>query len=480
MTRERATSRNVAFAAAAQVVGKLSTFVWMLVAARQMSRGEFGSFNFALSVALLVSAMAEWAFDAVLVQRASREPASLEQHYAEAVAWQSVLALPLFVAAALAVGFARPDHTLRLTLALLLIAVFLELWNDSARSAAAAARNQAGTSAALAVQRLVTMVLAVPVLVAGGGTAALAAVFAASYAVGVVTHQLALRRLGIRLRLRLVTRDGMRAFIAGTWAIGLSALVLIALARVDSILLSVISGDAALGSYAAAYRLFETTLFLVFAVSGAVYPMMSAAPDDAAVIRRSIESGLTAVAVVYLPMAAVCLVDAPGVLAVLFGHEYADTAAGALRWLALAPLPYALAYLATSALAATRRTTPLLLGALGALVVNVALNLALLPHFGATGAGFATTAAYTVEAVALLVSVSGSMGRMQLLRPAAVPAVAATALAGLLVLSPLPTPAEVPVGVLIYAGLWLAITSRTSPDQIEVLRSMAPRRRSAS
>jgi O-antigen/teichoic acid export membrane protein len=454
-----------------QVASKASSLVWTLVAARQLTREEFGLFNLALSVALLVAAFAEWGFDPVLVRRASRRPELLEQHYAEAVTWQSAIGIPVFILGGVAMAVTRPEAAARWTVTLVLVAVFLDLWSDTSRASSAAALDQTGTAVALVVQRFATMAIAVPVLLAGGGTVALAAAVLVAYAVGWLAHQLALRRLGVRFRPRLITGAGMRDFFGDTWVIGLNALVLMALFRLDAVLLAEMEGERALGSYAAAYRLFETSLFLTFAVSSAVFPLMSARASDGAAVRRGVETGIAAVAAVYLPFAAVCIVDAPGVLHLLFGSDFGETSAGALRWLAFAPAAFGLAYLASSALTATNRVRGLFVGAVLALITNVGLNLLLIPRFAGTGAGFATTASYALEAAVLVALLAGVSGRARVGRPLLESGVASAVLAMWLWVSPLPTAVELALGGALYVLIWWALTRRWSPQHLDAVVS---------
>jgi O-antigen/teichoic acid export membrane protein len=266
----------------------------------------------------------------------------------------------------------------------------------------------------------------------------------------------------------------MRKFVRGTWMVGVNALVLMALFRLDAVLLAEMQGEQALGAYAAAYRLFETALFLTFAVSSAVFPLMSARANAADTVRRGVETGLATVAAVYLPFAVVCLVDAPGVLHFLFGAEYGQTSAGALRWLAFAPLAFAVAYLASAALTATNRAQGLLVGAVLALITNIGLNLFLIPRFAGTGAAFASTASYAVEAVVLLAVLARFSGRVELGRPLLESGLASAVLAVGLWVSPLHTALEVPLGGAVYAVMWWGLTRRFDPHHLQVLRDAVP------
>ena len=68
---------NALVSATAQVLGKVATLLWTLVAARELAPREFGHFTFVLATALLLSAVAEWGFDQVLIRRASAHLAEL-------------------------------------------------------------------------------------------------------------------------------------------------------------------------------------------------------------------------------------------------------------------------------------------------------------------------------------------------------------------------------------------------------------------
>jgi O-antigen/teichoic acid export membrane protein len=66
--RGRPPAVNAALAALADVVGKVSTLAWTVVAARLLTQEQFGAFNLALALALIASAVAEGGYDPVLVR----------------------------------------------------------------------------------------------------------------------------------------------------------------------------------------------------------------------------------------------------------------------------------------------------------------------------------------------------------------------------------------------------------------------------
>ena len=456
---------NAAANAIGQVIGKLSTLAWTIVAARLLTRSEFGGFNLALSVALLVTVFAEWGFDVVLVRRTTSDREQVGRLLALAVTWQLLVGLPVFVATGVVAVLSRQGEADAAMFALVLAAIYVELWNDSSRAAASAVHRQGPTTVALVCQRAVSAALIIVALALGWGLAGLGATFLLGSVVGWVTHQLALRRLGIRQQFRPFAWSDLREFAHGAAVFGVNAIVLIALARVDAILLSAIKGDDDLGSYAAAYRLFETTLFLTFAVSSSVLPVMSGQPEPRKV-GGLFEGSFNAVLVAYVPFAVVCLIDARGVLQLFFGDRYAVSASGALEWLSLSPVAFALAYLAVVALTALRRTRSLLAASISATVANVGLNLLLIPRYAGTGAGAANTLAYAVQGVILVVMLARHCGGLSVLDTVTEPLVAGAVFASFLLVVPAPTVVEIAAGLVVYAAVWLAMVRWRRPERL--------------
>ncbi len=472
---KRPAAHNAAFAATAEILGKVSTLAWTVVAARVLSQAQFGSFNLALALALIVSAVAEGGFDPVLMVKGSRDRANLATYHTQAIAWQVAIAVPTFLLAGGLTWLTRPTLAARAAVAFVLAAVFLDLWSDTARASASAAQDQSRTSRALVLQRLCAAVLIIPALLAGLGLAGMAAGFLLASAIGWVAHVRALGRLGVAFRPWLVHRAQMRAFARGSWILGLSGLVAIALFRVDALILAALRGDRAVGQYAAAYRLFETVLFLVYSVSGAVVPVMSVRSRDPAEVRRLGELALAALAAIYLPFAVVCLVDGRAVLELLYGARYGGATA-ALGWLSLAPLAYAAGGISGAILVVGHRLRGVLAAAAAALAVNLTLNLLLIPSLGGTAAGMATTVAEVVQAVLSLGFAGALVGRLRIWSALAEPIVAGAALALVLLALPLGLPFSLPLGLVIYVLVWFALVRRRRPALLGAVTTLLPGR----
>jgi O-antigen/teichoic acid export membrane protein len=256
--------------------------------------------------------------------------------------------------------------------------------------------------------------------------------------------------------------------------VGVGALVLMALFRLDMIILEAIKGDEAVAAYATAFRLLETMTLFTWTIAGAVLPVISTSSDPARV-RRGVEQGIAAAAFIYVPFAAVSLLEAPAVIRLLFGSTYAEQSAPALRWLALAPLLFAVAYYGVEALLSQERSIEMVVTAGAATAVNIVLNLALVPSLAGTGAAAATTASYLVESAVAMALCRPITGRVSIWRPLLAPAVAGLAMATMMAAVRLQLMVEVVLAGATYVLVWLPVVHRAAPEQLRVLASLLRR-----
>lgn len=187
------------------------------------------------------------------------------------------------------------------------------------------------------------------------------------------------------------------AFGVRAWAGSVAAFLN---ARVDQVIMGLISTEAALGFYAVAVNASEVVLYLPASVAMVLVPSISraAAEERAETTLRMFRSLVLLTAGLVLAG----LASAP-LIPLVFGSAYSPAVE---PYLIL--LPGGLAFVAlvvfSGSLVASSAPGRSSLGPLAALVVGVGLDLALIPALGANGAAVAATAAFAVGgAVAILV-----------------------------------------------------------------------------
>ena len=474
----RRTAVNVVIRAVAEVLGKVATLVWTVVVARLVSQEDFGAISYALAVMLLVSSLPQWGFDENVVRRGAGEAEALPRIYAAALAWKTAIALPVFGVTAVVMVFSRPSLAAWICVAFFLLAGLPEIWAKTARSVSVALERPGSTSIALVIQRVATAVGVLLGALLGFGIVGVGAGFFAGTAIGFLAHITAVQKLGVRPDFSGLDREDLRVAVRRTGMLGLSALVLMLLFRLDAVLLEVFKGDDEVGIYSVAYRLLETTLFVAFAINQAIFPVVSRSSERwkwRAAFRHAQAIG----GFVYLPFIAVCIVEGEAIIALLFGEKYALPSSAILVWLAPAALFYAVAFFCNAMLTAAYDGAGLFVSSIAATVVNVVLNLILIPPYGGVGAGIATVIAYAVQAGVSVIALRRGGVAVPLLKPLLVPGAATGVLAVALVLIQLPVLIELVIGGLIYLGAWWLLASRFAPEQLDVVLAVARRQKPA-
>lgn len=161
--------------------------------------------------------------------------------------------------------------------------------------------------------------------------------------------------------------------------------------RIDQILMGLMASEAALGIYAVAVNASEVLLYLPAATATALLPVAARA-EPGQRVQQTLRAFRSA-ALVTIGAVVVAAILGPLLLPVVFGSAFRGSVEPFL-WL----LPGALGFAATAVFsnALVASTSPGLssLGPLVSLVVGVALDLVLIPRFGATGAAAAASMAF--------------------------------------------------------------------------------------
>jgi O-antigen/teichoic acid export membrane protein len=166
-------------------------------------------------------------------------------------------------------------------------------------------------------------------------------------------------------------------------------------------LMGFITTPSTLGIYAVAVNVSEPLLYLPAAVSSALIPLIAGSPAASrlALTLRAFRFVLVATIGSILVAALV----GPPVLPLLFGPAF-NASVGPYLWLLPGAIGYVLSRVFSSALMGASRPGLSSVGSVTALLVGIALDVALIPSLGATGAAIAATAAFAAGGVAAVLA----------------------------------------------------------------------------
>ncbi len=166
--------------------------------------------------------------------------------------------------------------------------------------------------------------------------------------------------------------------------------------RIDTLMVKVMVGDATAGIYAAGARLAEGLYFIPAVMASALMPsLLRARKTNPEVYQRRLDSYFKLNAALGYGMAIAGTLLAPLLVGLLFGPQYAATV-GVLTIYVWAAVPYFVGTVRQETFVAEGLIKLNLVMTLIGAVVNVSLNLYMIPRWAENGAAIATLISYTV------------------------------------------------------------------------------------
>jgi PST family polysaccharide transporter len=184
-----------------------------------------------------------------------------------------------------------------------------------------------------------------------------------------------------------------RRLIQGGFVISAVTIASTIYLRIDQVMLHTMAGDFVLGHYAAAVRVSELFEALPAAFGSALFPLLCISLADAPRFRRHLDIGFRYMVLAGAGLSVACCLGARPIMHLYGGAKYSDSAP-LLAVLVWSEIPIFFASTFSNALLASNLQRLVLWPTVTGAAVNIALNLYLIPRWGALGASWATVIAY--------------------------------------------------------------------------------------
>lgn len=397
-------TRNSGLIFTANVVAKLLSLVTIALILRRLGAVQFGWYSFVLAYMGFAAVLPELGLESILTRDISTRPEVASTRMGAAVTLRlvgvvavvlgsvivfSVLPYPAFVLPAMLVGS---------------LVVFAGSFS-SLSEGYFRARLSMVTPATLKVSaKAVALLLVVAVLPQIEVSWQLHAALWCVIAPDLIAAALLLWKVHSAAGLQFSWgRSAWVPLLEESWSMGLSGIAVIILTRSDVLILSVLSSAESMGYYAAAYNLVEVWGGLAVALGVSLLPILSkmSVPADAdsywPTYRRSV-AGLTYLLV---PVSVLTGWYSSDIVRIVYGADSSKTA-GALGWLIWGQVFAAASVVYISGLVAHGRQHLVLIATGTAAVVNVGMNLLLIPRWDIEGASISTLVGYVAITLTLL------------------------------------------------------------------------------
>ena len=396
--------KNTASLIFGRLVSRIFLFFLMIYAARVLGVEKYGVFSYALALVTLLSVVMDLGISRYMVQQLSRDPAKILSFVGGSLSVKAVLVI---CGIALIMGIGIIMHRDHETLLIMLV-----LGGYTALDSLSVSF----TSILQAMQRMGYQAI----LVSISNVVMALAGFICLYLKPNVLLFSTIFIFGGLLRLSLVACCCIRMYGWPKWTIdpafcikllrkGIPFCLVAAFVTIyyyiDTIILSVYSGDAVVGYYNAAYRFLEAPLFLIAGLTTAIFPAASKLyVKDKARLQAIVATGFQKVLVFASLISLTIAFFSDELISIFYGSAYQESSVVLSILVLSVAIIMPSTILGTTVRAVDKQIVSAWVTGIGA-ALNVGLNLVFIPRYSLLGAAWTTvfTELFVVVIYAILV-----------------------------------------------------------------------------
>lgn len=462
--------RNMLMLFGGQVASWGFAVLWLFFVPRKLGPTAIGELVIATSVTAILGTFVTQGAGTLLTKEIAREPEVAGRLVGGAMVMRLACVVPAFLVTTLyawLLHFSAEQTTLVWLATAGMLAAAL---SGALQAAFSGMERMEFIAYANVIGNGLTSILGIALILSGGKVVALMVLDVALTVIVLVLNVVWARRLlSIRWRGSIaviphIVRGGLSYWIGG--------LFFVTYLWIDSVLLSMMAPASVVGWYGAPTQLFTSVLMVSGVLGTAWFPRMAAAfKDGPRQLRDVARPAVEAVVVVSLPIAIGIVLTAKPLVQLLYGARFAG-AAPVLVVLGLTVIPTFFNMIAYQVLLASNRQVGWIKVVALATVLNVVLNLVLVPRYQAAGNGAVGAAVSlltsevfeSVGAMLLLTWLVPSLGSRVLRAAAATALMAGT----VLLAAPLGLAAEIAAGVVGFCAFALVLRVASREEVAEV------------
>lgn len=367
--------------------------VWV---ARYLGPGRFGLLNYAIAFASLFGALATLGVDGIVVRELVNSPGRRDEILGSAFLLKLIGSSTALVVVMITIFLIRPGETLTHWIVGLSAACFIfqslnviDLFFQSKVQSRYTVYATNSAFILFALVKVVLLLMAAP-LIAFAWASLGEIVFASLFLV------VAYRAMGMDILVWRSRLDIMLDLLAASWPLMLSGISIMISQRVDQVLIGQMLNDKQVGIYSAAARIAEIWYFIPVGVAASAFPsLVESKKQSEAVYQKRLQNLFNSLVRLAIVFALLTPLLGHLVIRVLYGSAYAASA-NVLTILIWSGVPVAFGCIWSNWMLLENRTKVMFLFQLNGAVVNLVLNILLIPRFGIIGSAYATLISYSI------------------------------------------------------------------------------------
>ncbi len=393
MTTARRIAKNSVAITLSGVINWVLSLLFGIVVARYLGRVGLGQYSFALAYVSLFGILAGFGLDPLLIREVAKNKAQANKYLSNSVTIKVVLSFLMFGLIYVTINIADRPMTTKLAVYIASLSLLCNGIITSLESLFQAFERMEFIPLAQTAANLTKFLLTFIALTGGYQVLTVVTIFLLSTVVqlGIDLYLVERRIVKIKFEPNLAF---MKDLLRESYPFMLAAILTVIFAKIDVIILSQMKGEASVGVYTAGYSLFEMLRFIPAGYIGSIYPVISQffehSPDSLMLLYRKSFRYLFYLS---LPIAVGTTLLAKRFILLVYGPEFISSVL-VLQIVIWSTLFFFENFLLGHVIFAIGEQKSLIGVKVSLVIINVTLNLILIPYYAEVGAGFATLISY--------------------------------------------------------------------------------------
>ena len=404
----RRIAKNAGVLLISHVISCLLGFFYVMYTARYLNKEGFGVLCFALAFAQIFGVLIDLGLGPLIVREIARDKSLASKYLANIGAMKLILAVITFVLIASVINLlGYPKQTVWVVYLIALSVIFTAL-TRMFYSIFQAFEKMEYRSLGQILNGVLMLIGIIYAIRSGFSVIGFAFVYSAAafivlgYSLVILRWKFAGPIFASGANLLEIDRSFWKESIKEAWPMAAAAVGLIVYSKIDTVMLSLLKGDAAVGLYSAAYRVSEVSLVIPAMFVTSVFPVLSRYHKDSrSLFISAYQKSVKFLLYIALPMALTVTFLAEPIINLIFKQEFLGSTIVLQILIWSAAFSYVGMVVGTVLITADKQMLRLKLFVI-VLVLDVVLNLIMIPKYSYVGASIATV---VTRAAGLLISI---------------------------------------------------------------------------
>lgn len=363
--------------------------ILLILAGRYLGNVNYGIFTFSLAFVFIIEIFVDFGLSELSQRSVTRDKSLAGKYFGNILIWKLIVSSVVFVILILTINLLKSSSEVRFTVYLLGFAHILRSFKSTCRALFRAFERFGLDCLTMYIERLSLLAAGVVVLILGGGLISFASVFLIvrvfdlALTFGILNWKIV--KIIPQFDLSFLKKLQMKAL-----PFGLFAVIITLYSYTDTMMLSFMRTDAEVGWYNAAYKIYEGLTVFPIIICVVLYPRLS----QLFLLNKKAHSLLSSKAVKYMliisfPIIIYGIMFSKNIINILFGREFQNSVVALQILLGGIIFVFQIRLFQIILNSIDKQKVVMYVGLAG-LILNVFLNLLLIPKYGFKGAAATT------------------------------------------------------------------------------------------